>query len=116
MTDTLTQADVARLLADPSPETRADMAAKVAREFERGELTPDERRIAEEIVRAMARDAALRVRQALAERDAAIMSWRRRHRGKIHVFEDRRLELASALDIDVETQMQRLMTALRQAA
>ena len=67
MADNLTQLDVERLLADPSPETRADMAAKVAREFRRGLLTGEERRIAEEIVRAMAHDAALRVRQALAE-------------------------------------------------
>src|SRR5258708_10741356 len=67
MTDTLTRADVERLLADPSPAARADMAAKVAQEFERGGLTQEERRIAEEIVRVMARDAALRVRQALAE-------------------------------------------------
>ena len=35
MTSTLTQADVTRLLADPSPETRAVMAVKIAREFER---------------------------------------------------------------------------------
>jgi uncharacterized protein (DUF2336 family) len=67
MADNLTQADVENLLADPSPETRADMAAKVALEFGRGGLTDEERRIAEEIVRAMAQDAALRVRQALAE-------------------------------------------------
>jgi uncharacterized protein (DUF2336 family) len=67
MSDILNQTDVEKLLADPSPETRADMAAKVAREFRRGSLTNDERRIAEEIVRAMAQDAALRVRQALAE-------------------------------------------------
>jgi uncharacterized protein (DUF2336 family) len=67
MTDILTHADVLRLLADPSPEARADMAAKVAREFQRGQLSGDERRIAEEIVRVMARDAVLRVRQALAE-------------------------------------------------
>lgn len=67
MADNLTQADVERMLADPSPETRADMAAKVAREFRRGKLTGEERRIAEEIVRAMAHDAALRVRQALAD-------------------------------------------------
>lgn len=67
MADNLTQSDVQRLLADPSPETRADMAAKVAREFRRGTLTGEERRIAEEIVRVMAHDAALRVRQALAE-------------------------------------------------
>ncbi|HLJ38157.1 MAG TPA: DUF2336 domain-containing protein [Steroidobacteraceae bacterium] len=67
MADNLTQVDVERLLADPSPETRADMAAKVAHEFRRGRLTGEERRIAEEIVRVMAHDAALRVRQALAE-------------------------------------------------
>ncbi len=67
MADNLTQADVEKLLADPSPETRADMAAKVAHEFRRGSLTNEERRIAEEIVRAMAQDAAVRVRQALAE-------------------------------------------------
>jgi uncharacterized protein (DUF2336 family) len=67
MSDILNQSDVEKLLADPSPDTRADMASKVAREFRRGSLTEDERRIAEEIVRAMARDAAIRVRQALAE-------------------------------------------------
>ena len=67
MTDSLTRADVERLLADPSPETRVDMASKIAREFERPGLTAEERRIAEEIVRVMARDAAQRVRQALAE-------------------------------------------------
>ena len=67
MADNLTKSDVARLLADPSPEARADMAAKVALEFRRGRLTGEERRIAEEIVRIMAQDAALRVRQALAE-------------------------------------------------
>ena len=29
----------------------------------------------------------------LQARDDAVMSWRRRHRGKVHVFEDRRLEV-----------------------
>ena len=67
MVEKLTHADVMKLLSDPSPDTRADMAAKVAREFRRGSLTGEERRIAEGIVRAMARDAVLRVRQALAE-------------------------------------------------
>ncbi|MGH7122860.1 MAG: DUF2336 domain-containing protein [Stellaceae bacterium] len=67
MADNLTRGDIERLLTDPSPETRADMAAKVAREFRRGRLTGEEQRIAETIVRAMAKDAALRVRQALAE-------------------------------------------------
>jgi uncharacterized protein (DUF2336 family) len=88
MTDSLTRADVDRLLADPSPDTRAEMAAKVVRELERPELTAEERRIAEEIVRVMARDAALRVRQALAE----------------HVKESRHLppEVALQLAGDVE--------------
>ncbi len=67
MTDTLTRSDVDRLLADPSPGNRADMAAKVAREFRRGNLTGEERLIAEAIVRAMAQDAVVRVRKALAE-------------------------------------------------
>jgi len=51
-----------------------------------------------------------------AERDAAIMSWRRRHRGKIHVFEDRRLEITSMALIDVEEQIGRVERALRRAA
>ncbi|HYC13732.1 MAG TPA: DUF2336 domain-containing protein, partial [Stellaceae bacterium] len=58
---------VERLLADPSAETRADLASKVAHELERPGLTAEERRIAQEIVRVMARDAAQRVREALAE-------------------------------------------------
>ncbi len=49
-------------------------------------------------------------------RDAAIMSWRRRHRGKVHVFEDRRLGIAAAVDIDVDDQLRRIELALRQVA
>ena len=30
----------------------------------------------------------------------AVMGWRRRRRGKVHVFDDRRLEITSSLDID----------------
>ncbi len=56
------------------------------------------------------------MRALLAARDAAIMSWRRRHRGKIHVFEDRRLEVTSAAEIDIEDQVQRVEAALRRAA
>jgi hypothetical protein len=52
----------------------------------------------------------------LAERDAAIMNWRRRHRGKVHVFEDRRLEVTSQLAIDFDEQMGRIGAALRKAA
>jgi hypothetical protein len=54
--------------------------------------------------------------ELLLARDAAIMSWRRRHRGKIHVFEDRRLEVTSALDIDVAAQIELVALALRRAA
>ncbi|MDB5411397.1 MAG: hypothetical protein JWL84_6309 [Rhodospirillales bacterium] len=54
--------------------------------------------------------------ELLLARDAAIMNWRRRHRGKIHVFEDRRLEVTSALDIDVAAQIELVALALRRAA
>jgi hypothetical protein len=56
------------------------------------------------------------MRALLAARDAAIMSWRRRHRGKIHVFEDRRLEVTSAAEIDIEDQVRRVEAAIRRAA
>jgi hypothetical protein len=56
------------------------------------------------------------MRTLLAARDAAIMSWRRRHRGKIHVFEDRRLSVTSSLDIGIEEQVRRVETALKRVA
>jgi Domain of unknown function (DUF6969) len=49
-------------------------------------------------------------------RDEAVMSFRRRHRPKVHVFEDRRLEMPSALDIDVDEQVRRVRLALKQVA
>ncbi|HYH17553.1 MAG TPA: DUF2336 domain-containing protein [Azospirillum sp.] len=66
MTEQLTKEDVSRLLSDPSPTTRADLAAKLGRQFD-SDLTEGERRLAEEIIRHMARDAVVRVRQSLAE-------------------------------------------------
>lgn len=64
--------DVQRLLADPSPAARADTAAKVARAYanenEGGPaLTAVEKELAQAIIAALARDAELQVRQALAE-------------------------------------------------
>ena len=50
----------------------------------------------------------------LHARDDAVMSWRRRHRGKVHVFEDRRLEVTSALDVDVDDETRQVALALRQ--
>ncbi len=52
----------------------------------------------------------------LQARDAAVMSWRRRRRGKVHVLEDRRLEVTSALDIAVGEQLRRVEAALRAVA
>src|SRR5258708_8361087 len=63
----LARSDVERLLADPSDSARADMATALAKEFEAGDLTATERRLAGEIFRALAQDAVQRVRQALAE-------------------------------------------------
>lgn len=63
----LTLADAARLLAEPSDETRAELAAKVGRHCAEPVLTAAERRLAEEIVRSLARDTAEAVRRALAD-------------------------------------------------
>jgi hypothetical protein len=56
------------------------------------------------------------MRALIQARDDALMSWRRRHRGKVHVFEDRRLEVTSALDIDVGEQIREVALALNQVA
>lgn len=52
----------------------------------------------------------------LAKRDAAIMDWRRRRRAKVHVFEDRRLEITSTLDVDLENHIDLVTAALRRVA
>ena len=49
-------------------------------------------------------------------RDAAVMSFRRRRRGKVHVFEDRRLEIPSTVEIDIDEQIRRVALALKQVA
>lgn len=67
MTAQLSQEDVARLASDPSAATRADMAAKVAGQFSAKSLSPEERKIAEDIFRGLIQDAEVRVREALAE-------------------------------------------------
>jgi uncharacterized protein (DUF2336 family) len=65
--DGLGQADVDRLLADDSPTVRAEIAGKVAQAFTVGAFGDEERKIGEEIFRRMIHDAAVSVRQALAE-------------------------------------------------
>ena len=66
MASSLTQADVARLLAEPSPSARAEVADKLAREIDSTSLSDAELRIAHDIVRLMAQDAELAVRRALS--------------------------------------------------
>ncbi len=71
MTDTpaaerLTHTDVERLLTDPSPRTRARTTAKIAAQFDARTLSPAERRIAEDIFRALVKDTGILVREALA--------------------------------------------------
>ena len=66
MTAQLSQTDVARLTSDASPEVRAEMAAKVATQFDEQTLTAEERSIAEDIFGALLRDADVRVREALS--------------------------------------------------
>jgi uncharacterized protein (DUF2336 family) len=58
--------DVNRLTRDPSPATRAGTAAKLAQQFNAASFSPSELQLAEQIFRAMVRDAEVRVREALA--------------------------------------------------
>jgi uncharacterized protein (DUF2336 family) len=66
MASSLTHADVARLLAEPSAAVRAELADKLAREIDSTQLTETELRIAQDIVRTMSRDVEVAVRHALA--------------------------------------------------
>ena len=52
----------------------------------------------------------------VVRRDAAIMEWRRRHRAKVHVFDDLRLEVTSSLDIDLQRDIAALDGILRRVA
>lgn len=67
-------------------------------------------------VSAMFRLFAPQMAELLHARDATIMNWRRRHRGKVHVFEDRRLEVTSTIEIDLDEQIRHIDLALRRAA
>ncbi len=68
MTGSLSQEDVARLMADPSPDVRAETTSKIAAQYDRKypRMTEAERRLAEEIFRKLAHDAEVLVREALA--------------------------------------------------
>ena len=61
------EAQARRLIEDPSAETRADVAASVAREFSGPRLSNSERAMALDIIEASAKDVELQVREALSE-------------------------------------------------
>ena len=65
--NTLSSADVAKLLQDPNSDNRAVAAEKVATAFSGPALSDSERAIAEDIFRVMLTDAAVRVREALSD-------------------------------------------------
>lgn len=67
MVSSLSQRDVARLLADPSTDLRAEVAGKLAQEIDSPKLTAGEIQIAQDIIRLMAKDAAIAVRSALSQ-------------------------------------------------
>ena len=67
MTNRLSKTDVERLLADPSVESRRETAVKIAAQYATAALSPEERRLAEDILGLMARDVEVKVRTALAD-------------------------------------------------
>jgi hypothetical protein len=54
--------------------------------------------------------------ELIGKRDAAVMEWRRRRRAKVHVFDDRRLEVTSTLAIDLDPHIELIEAALRRVA
>lgn len=62
----LTREDVARLMTDPSPQARADVASKIGEKLSDSALTESELKLAQDIVRHMANDLAVQVRMSLA--------------------------------------------------
>src|ERR1700733_11657423 len=67
MVSSLTQADVARLLAEPSAAVRAEVAHKLAQDIDSTTLSEAEIELANDVVRIMARDVEATVRRALSE-------------------------------------------------
>jgi uncharacterized protein (DUF2336 family) len=67
MSSTLTQTDVAKLLAEPSAHVRSELAGKLATELDSPRLTESELKLAQDIVRLMAKDVEATVRQALSQ-------------------------------------------------
>ena len=64
MDEKLNEQDVKRLLSSPDRDVRAEIAGKIAAQHPR--LTEHERKLAEDILRLMVKDAEVRVREALS--------------------------------------------------
>ncbi len=62
----LTQDDVAKLLAEPSAVVRAELAGKIALQIDNPQLNDNELSIAQDIVRYMSKDVEAQVRESLA--------------------------------------------------
>ncbi len=65
--DTLTRADVDRLLHDHSTESRVSVIRKVSHLYDPDDLGESEQLLAEQIFRLLVRDSTLKIREALAE-------------------------------------------------
>ena len=66
MAATLSSHDVARLMAEPSPDLRAELAGKLAADLSGNTLTVKEVALAQDIVRILAKDVEEKVRAALS--------------------------------------------------
>jgi len=66
MTQALSDADVARLLADPSARNRASLAEKLAHDLDGDRLGDDAMTLAQDVVRLLARDVEVAVRAAVS--------------------------------------------------
>jgi uncharacterized protein (DUF2336 family) len=66
MATSLSPYDVARLMGEPSPSVRTDLAGKVAADLSGNELTPAEVKLGQDIVRILARDVEESVRASLS--------------------------------------------------
>lgn len=67
MSTQLSQADVARLLADPAPAARAEVAAKIGIDLDSPRLTEKEIELAQDIIRVLANDVTVSVRESLSQ-------------------------------------------------
>jgi uncharacterized protein (DUF2336 family) len=67
MATALSRNDIDRLLAEPSPDLRAELADKVAISLNGPDLAPGEIALAQDIVRILARDVEVKVRASIAE-------------------------------------------------